>query len=82
MKFLSNILLLAFITTSFSAISQSESLALSKINTQGFQQSQVMDLISDLSDVHGPRLTGTNQYYAAAQWAKKTMEGRQINKKY
>jgi hypothetical protein len=41
-----------------------------KINTEGFQKSQVMDL-RDLSDVYGPRLTGTNHYFTAAEWAKK-----------
>ena len=63
-------------------MSQSTSQALSKINTEGFQKSQVMSLISDLSDVYGPRLTGTNQYYTAAEWAKKTMENWGVDKVY
>lgn len=45
----------------------------SKINTEGFQKSEVMRLNSDLSDVFGPRLTGINQCYTAAEWANKTM---------
>ena len=64
------------------ASSQTLPQALSKINTQGFQKSQVMRLIADLSDVYGPRLTGTNQYYTAAQWAKKTMESWGVDKVY
>jgi hypothetical protein len=63
-------------------MSQTTSQALSKINTEGFQKSQVMSLISDLSDVYGPRLTGTNQYYTAATWAKKTMESWGVDKVY
>lgn len=82
MKNFSKILITAFLFIGFSAISQTKSQALSKINTEGFQKSQVMSLISDLSDVYGPRLTGTNQYYTAAEWAKKTMENWGVDKVY
>ena len=41
-----------------------------------------MSLISDLSDVYGPRLTGTDQYYTAAEWAKKTMANWGVDKVY
>lgn len=68
--------------TGFSAISQTTSQAIAKINTEGFQKSQVMALISDLSDVYGPRLTGTNQYFTAAEWAKKTLENHGLDKVY
>ena len=82
MKIFSKILITAFLFVGFSAISQTNFQALSKINTEGFQKSQVMRLISDLSDVYGPRLTGTNQYYTAAEWAKKTMEDWGVDKVY
>lgn len=64
---------IAFLFIGCSAIGHTKSQALSKINTEGFQKSQVMGLISDLSDVYGPRLTGTDQYYTAAEWAKTTL---------
>lgn len=82
MKIFTKILVTAFFFVGLSAISQTKSQALSKINTEGFQKSQVMSLISDLSDVYGPRLTGTNQYYTAAEWAKKTMENWGVDKVY
>ncbi|MGB5172156.1 MAG: peptidase M28, partial [Eudoraea sp.] len=41
-----------------------------------------MSLISDLSDVYGPRLTGTDQYYTAAEWAKKTIANWGVDKVY
>lgn len=82
MKILSNILLTGFLFLGLFANSQTTSQALSKINTEGFQKSQVMNLISDLSDVYGPRLTGTNQYFTAAEWAMKTMENWGIDKVY
>ncbi|MGE0812324.1 MAG: M20/M25/M40 family metallo-hydrolase [Vicinamibacterales bacterium] len=40
------------------------------IKTEGFQRSHVMDTLSWLSDVHGPRLTNSKGYRAAAEWAK------------
>ncbi len=82
MKNFSKILITAFLFLGFSATSQTLPQALSKINTEGFQKSEVLNLISDLSDVYGPRLTGTNQYYTAAEWAKKTMENWGMDKVY
>ncbi|SDE91330.1 Zn-dependent amino-or carboxypeptidase, M28 family [Pricia antarctica] len=73
---------IAFLLIGWSAIGQTKSQALSKINTEGFQKSQVMRLISDLSDVYGPRLTGTDQYYTAAEWAKTTLENWGVDKVY
>ncbi|MDN3641174.1 M20/M25/M40 family metallo-hydrolase [Lutimonas halocynthiae] len=54
--------------------------ALAKINTEGFQNSQVFQLVEELSDSYGPRLTGTRQYYSAAQWAKIKLESWGLNK--
>jgi hypothetical protein len=82
MKILSKFLIAAYLLVGFSVTSQTTSQALSKINTEGFQKSQVMRLVSDLSDVYGPRLTGTNQYYTAAEWAKQTMENWGVDKVY
>jgi len=82
MKKVSKILIAAFLFVGFTATSQTLPQALAKINTEGFQKSQVMNLITDLSDVYGPRLTGTNQYFTAAEWAKKTMENWGMDKVY
>jgi carboxypeptidase Q len=53
---------------------------LAKINTEGFQKSEVMQIITDLTDLYGPRLTGTHGYYRAAEWAKKSLEGWGLDK--
>lgn len=82
MKKISKIFITTFLLIGFVATSQTLPQALAKINTEGFQKSQVMNLITDLSDVYGPRLTGTNQYFTAAEWAKKTMENWGMNKIY
>ncbi|WP_373518734.1 M20/M25/M40 family metallo-hydrolase [Pricia sp.] len=82
MKCFSKILITAFLLVGFTVIGQNLPQALSKINTEGFQKSQVMSLVSELSDVYGPRLTGTDQYYTAAEWAKKTMENWGVDKVY
>ncbi len=52
-----------------------DSTIISKIKKAGFDQSQVMDILSMLTDVHGPRLTNSPDYIKAAEYAKSTMEG-------
>lgn len=43
---------------------------IARIKAEGFQRSQVMDTLSWLSDVYGPRLTGSPQLRRAAEWAR------------
>ncbi|HEY3860360.1 MAG TPA: M20/M25/M40 family metallo-hydrolase [Verrucomicrobiae bacterium] len=47
--------------------------AVERIKTEVLQHSQVMDIASWLSDVYGPRLTGSPNTQAAAGWAAATM---------
>ncbi|MBL8191046.1 MAG: hypothetical protein JNK38_23710, partial [Acidobacteria bacterium] len=42
-----------------------------KIREEGLNRSQVMEHISWLSDVYGPRLTGSPAIKQASQWAQK-----------
>ena len=44
---------------------------IAKIREEGLNRSQVMDHISWLSDVYGPRLTGSPAIKQASQWAQK-----------
>ena len=41
---------------------------ISKIKAEGFKNSQVMETMFYLTDVHGPRLTNSPNYQAASQW--------------
>jgi len=43
--------------------------AVQKIRAEGFQRSQVMETLSYLTDVYGPRLTNSPNYKKAAEWA-------------
>jgi hypothetical protein len=43
--------------------------AIYKIKEEGFQRSQVMDILSWLTDVYGPRLTNAPGYRKAGDWA-------------
>ena len=74
------LLLLSFIISPIYGQDAAQDLA--RIKTEGFQKSEVMRLVTDLSDLHGPRLTGTRQYYNAATWAKQTMEGWGLDQVY
>ena len=47
-----------------------DSAAMAQIRDEGMNRSQVMDVLSYLSDVYGPRLTGSPGYVRAADWAK------------
>ena len=43
--------------------------AIVRIKEEGFQRSQVMETASWLTDVYGPRLSGSPSFRAAAEWA-------------
>jgi hypothetical protein len=47
---------------------------LGRIRDEGFRRSQVMETAGQLTDVHGPRLTGSPQYKKAADWARRQLE--------
>ncbi len=46
----------------------------SRIREEGFQHSQVMETVRQLTDVLGPRLTGSPQLKAANEWTRHRME--------
>ncbi|MFQ5738656.1 MAG: M20/M25/M40 family metallo-hydrolase [Acidobacteriota bacterium] len=43
---------------------------ISRIKAEGFRNSQVMETLSYLTDVSGPRLTGSPGFKAAAEWSR------------
>lgn len=45
--------------------------AIWKIKDEGLNRSQVMEILSYLTDVNGPRLTGSTQIRRAQEWAQK-----------
>lgn len=50
-----------------------DSAAIERIRVEGFQRSQVMEVASWLTDVHGPRLTNSPQARAAGEYAIATL---------
>ena len=44
-----------------------------RLKVEGFQHSQVMETLSWLSDVYGPRLSGSDNLRKAAEWARDQM---------
>src|SRR5438128_12028218 len=48
--------------------------AVYRIKDEGLQRSRVMETTSYLTDVYGPRLTGSPNIKEAADWAQKTMK--------
>ena len=51
----------------------SSATTLAKIKNAGFQQSMAMNMLHELTDVYGQRLTGSRQYLNAAKWALQKM---------
>src|SRR5260221_8780777 len=47
---------------------------ISKIKKEGLNQSKVMDILSMLTDVYGPRLSNSPGHKKAAEYAKSTLE--------
>ena len=71
------LLYVALLFISVGAIAQTEKIdtaTVSKIKKEGFNNSQVMDIMSMLTDVYGPRLTNSPNYKKAADYAKGSLE--------
>ncbi len=71
-------LIASVLTLNFSALAQApqekfDAEAVNKIKEEGMQRSQVMELLSYMTDVHGPRLTGSPNLRAAQAWAKERL---------
>lgn len=71
------ILIVALLCISASVMAQTEKIdtaTVSKIKKEGFDKSQIMDIMSMLTDVYGPRLTNSPNYKKAADYAKGSLE--------
>jgi carboxypeptidase Q len=51
-----------------------------RIKTEAFERSKVMETLRNLSDVHGPRLTGSPGFEDAARWAMGELNGYGLEK--
>jgi carboxypeptidase Q len=55
-----------------------DTVVLSRIMKEGMDNSHVMEILSMLTDVNGPRLTNSPGYVSAAEYAKKTLSSWQV----
>ncbi len=69
-------LLLIIVQISFSQqdLEKVDSAVIAQIRDEGLNRSQVMEFLSYLSDVYGPRLSGSPGYLEAARWVRDKME--------
>ncbi|NBP67417.1 MAG: M20/M25/M40 family metallo-hydrolase [Cytophagia bacterium] len=71
-----SLVLLLFITSGYAQNKDKvDSAVYAKLKAEGFERSQIMHVLSMLTDVNGPRLTNSPGYKTAANYAKSTMEG-------
>jgi hypothetical protein len=68
----SSVLVLAFTLSLFADETVDEQMV-ARFKIEGFQHSQVMDTLTELTDVYGARLRGSPSYAAAADWAKQRL---------
>jgi carboxypeptidase Q len=75
-KLVAALALTAMITQVASATAEEpvDNVMVTRIRDEGFNNSKVMDTLGQLTDVHGPRLTGSPQMKKAAEWARQEME--------
>jgi carboxypeptidase Q len=70
--------LLAFVLAQFGVAQpvqeKVDTAAIAKIKEEGMYRSKAMESLSWLTDVYGPRLTGSPEFKEAADWAKKKLE--------
>lgn len=66
---------LALLAVALPAQEKVDVATIDRIHNAEMSQSQVMDVMSWLTDVHGPRLTGSPITKAAGNWAVATMKG-------
>ncbi len=65
--------LTCILAVSAPAQEKTDSAAIARIMDEGMNRSQVMDIISNMTDVYGPRLTWSPDYMQAAKWAMKQL---------
>src|SRR6266567_4343846 len=78
LPFLAGTMLLANVLNVFTVVvcaqEQVDVVTIEKIKTEALEHSQVMDIASWLTDVYGPRLTGSPNTKAASDWAVAKMQ--------
>ena len=71
------VVVLAFVVVSFGlaqmAPEKVDTIMINKIKEEGLKKSQVMDILSVLSDVYGPRLAGSPDYKDAGTWTSQKL---------
>ena len=68
------VIFLAVLPLAAQAPNQAELSAIHQIKDIGFNHSEIMEIISYLSDVYGPRLTNSPDMREAANWTTDTNE--------
>ncbi len=73
-KILVAILAVACFSTAYAQTEKIDTTMVSKIKKEGFDNSQVMNILGMLTDVHGPRLTNSPGFKKAAEYAKSSLQ--------
>ena len=74
MKRILSAIMAIFLIATGSIAQEIDTTVVSKIKDEGFKHSQVMEILSMLTDVHGPRLSNSPGFKNAANYAKTQLE--------
>ncbi|HET9531138.1 MAG TPA: peptidase M28, partial [Blastocatellia bacterium] len=69
-----NLLTLGVVATGQAPQEKVDLEVINKMKDEGLNRSQVMEILSYMTDVFGPRLTGSPNYREASEWAAKKLE--------
>jgi len=64
---------MAILSTTAQQIQSPDTALVSKIKKEGLGRSQVMSILSQLTDLHGPRLTNSPKFFEAAEYVKQSL---------
>lgn len=73
LRFKSFLFFILFLFISVSAQESTDLRMIQKIKNEGYNNSHVMETLSYLTDVYGPRLTNSPNFHEAAKWAKEEL---------
>lgn len=76
-RFFPIVLLIPLLFLTYTALLAQEKIdtaAIARIKDEGMNRSEVMHILSTLTDLYGPRLTGSPEYKEAAEWARSQLE--------
>ena len=76
------LLLLNLLHATLSGQTPGDSIVLNKIKNAADDNAAIKEIITNFTDINGPRLLGTKSYFESAKWAKQKLKGFGVDSAY